>query len=150
MDSATGEWHLVGSYASQREAQEAVRLLSEHKIDAEITGIGSRASERTARPMRRIGSARTALLGAVLGGVVGALFGMVLGLSLLTLPGLAIGAILGSIVAPAADPAVPIEQAPLQLETKRFDVMTSRERATEARAVLLESGLSAGGDVVEV
>ncbi len=135
------ERRIVASYASQAEAEEALQLLLDRKIDAEcVTVIREEivAPSRTDRSSDRL---QRVLVGAVIGGLLGSVIGVSIGLSLLTLPGVALGAFVGAWLARALHLANAGPSMPALVETERHDVVTARERAQEARRLLREERL---------
>lgn len=135
------ERRIVASYATAAEADEAVQLLADRKIDAECVTV-TRAEMVAPGPAEHGGDRlQRMLVGAVIGGLLGSVIGMSVGLSLLTLPGLALGAFIGAWIAPAAHLGDGAQRTPTLVETERHDVVTSRDRAEEARRLLREARL---------
>ena len=132
------EREVVTSFATQAEALEVVQLLADRKVDAECVTI-TRDAESVAETAARRDRLPFALTGAVLGGLLGAAVGLALGVVWPTFAGLALGALVGAAIG-GSSTRTDTARTPSRIEIERHDVVTLRDQAPRARAVLEEHG----------
>jgi uncharacterized protein YcfJ len=133
------ERRIVASYATAAEAEEAVQILLDRKIDADCVTVTRAEVVAPTREQQAPDRLQRILVGAVIGGLLGSAIGLALGMNLLTLPGLALGAFIGAWIAPVMHLSERATGMPTLIETERHDVVTSRDRAQEARRMLREA-----------